>query len=122
MIAQSTILIAFGIILSLAMIDLVHPFTSSSSLMLPRIIHTGGDVTLFATKKKPTNKKKKSTGGGFGGASMEPCPCGSDLTYSGCCGKIHKDVTAFKTATAGQIVRARYSAYAKKQVCVKRIA
>ena len=75
---------------------------------------------LFATKKntKKSNKKNKttkSTGGGFGGASMEPCPCGSSLTYSSCCGKLHKDVNAYKSATAEQIVRARYSAYAQKQ-------
>ena len=46
---------------------------------------------------------------------MEPCPCGSSLTYSSCCGKLHKDINAFKSATAEQVVRARYSAYATKQ-------
>lgn len=120
MIPQSTIVFAFGLIMALAMMDLVHPFS-----MLPRTISTASerDLTLFAgaANKKKKKKKSRSTGGGFGGASMEPCPCGSDLTYSSCCGKIHKDVTAFKGATAGEIVRARYSAYAKKQVGGARI-
>jgi len=69
-------------------------------------------MLLHATKKK---KGKQTTGGGFGGAAMEPCPCGSSETYSRCCGRIHKDVNAFKSATASEVVRARYSAYAKKQ-------
>jgi UPF0225 domain/SEC-C motif len=63
--------------------------------------------------KKPS--KPKVGGGGFGGAAQEPCPCGSTETYSRCCGKIHKDVNAYKLATAETIARARYSAYAKKQ-------
>jgi uncharacterized protein YchJ len=46
---------------------------------------------------------------------MEPCPCGSSNSYSQCCGKLHKDVNAYKSASASQVVRARYSAYAKKQ-------
>jgi SEC-C motif-containing protein len=33
-----------------------------------------------------------------------------------CCGKLHKDVNAFALATAEQVVRARYSAYAKREV------
>lgn len=45
---------------------------------------------------------------------MESCPCGSGETYSACCSKVHKDVQFFRKATAEQIVRARYSAYAKK--------
>jgi hypothetical protein len=73
-------------------------------------------TTLFATNKKKSNKKKKQRPANFGGASMEPCPCSSGLTYSNCCGKIHKDVNTFKSASAGDLVRARYSAYAKKQV------
>lgn len=70
--------------------------------------------TLYA-KKKASGKKKSGGGGGFGGAAMEPCPCGSGETFSRCCGKIHKDINAFKAASASEIVRARYSAYAKKQ-------
>lgn len=111
--AQSTFLLAFALLMLLAMMDLVQPFA-----LLPQVVVLPlHDFTLFAAAgKKKKTKKKRSTGGGFGGASMEPCPCGSELTYSSCCGKIHKDVTAFKGANAGEIVRARYSAYAKKQV------
>jgi hypothetical protein len=72
---------------------------------------------LQATKKKKSSntKSNKASGGGFGGAAMEPCPCGSSETYSQCCGRLHKDVNAYKSATASQVARARYSAYAKKQ-------
>lgn len=52
--------------------------------------------------------------GGFGGAAMESCPCGAVGTYSSCCSKVHKDVQSFRKASAEQIVRARYSAYARK--------
>jgi SEC-C motif-containing protein len=64
---------------------------------------------------KKSTKSKTGGGGGFGGAALEPCPCGSSDTYSRCCGKIHKDVNAYKSAKAEQVARARYSAYAKKQ-------
>jgi len=33
-----------------------------------------------------------------------------------CCGKIHKDGDAFAQATPEQVVRARYSAYAKREI------
>jgi len=33
-----------------------------------------------------------------------------------CCGKIHTDLSAYASATAEQVVRARYSAYAKRVV------
>jgi len=99
--------------------------------------------SLFAAggskKKKKKNKKNRNGNSGnsissapkkrmsFGGAAMEPCPCGgiggmgvvdvdADVNvYSSCCGKLHKDLNIFRSATAEQIVRARYSAYAKKQ-------
>jgi SEC-C motif-containing protein len=71
---------------------------------------------LLAAKKKKSRNQPTTSSGGFGGASMEPCPCGSSDTYSSCCGKLHKDVNAYKSATAEQVVRARYAAYAKKQV------
>ena len=114
---QSAFMLAFSLLMLLTMMDLVHPFSllPRSPVVLPRQRDL---VTLFAGNKKQKTKKKRNTGsgGGFGGSAMEPCPCGSGLTYSGCCGKVHKDVSAFKGATAGEIVRARYSAYAKKQV------
>lgn len=46
---------------------------------------------------------------------MAPCPCGSNNSYSKCCGLLHRDTTAYKQATAEQVVRARYSAFAQKQ-------
>jgi uncharacterized protein YchJ len=74
---------------------------------------------LFATsskkkKKRPANKDDKSVGG-FGGAAMESCPCGSEEAYSKCCGKIHGNINSFRLASPEQVVRARYSAYAKKK-------
>lgn len=33
-----------------------------------------------------------------------------------CCGKIHKDPKAYAAASAEQVVRARYSAYSKREV------
>lgn len=80
---------------------------SKTSSNLPKI----RSLSVLGATKKKTNKPKTS----FGGASMEPCPCGSSESYSRCCGRIHRDVNAYKSATASQVVRARYSAYAKKQ-------
>ena len=82
-------------------------------------IKTASTTSLFATgskkkKKRPTSKENKSVGG-FGGAAMEVCPCGSEDVYSKCCGKIHSNVNAFRLASPEQVVRARYSAYAKKK-------
>mmetsp|Transcript_11384 Transcript_11384/g.24650 ORF Transcript_11384/g.24650 Transcript_11384/m.24650 type:complete len:246 (+) Transcript_11384:116-853(+) len=79
-------------------------------------------LPLYAKKsskqKKPgSNKKNKyASTSGFGGAAMAPCPCGSALGYVKCCGKFHKDANAYAEATAAQVVRARYSAYAKREV------
>lgn len=91
--------------------------------LLPQIISSSSkstsDSALFATKKKKKKGKKGGGGngmtiGGFGGAAMETCPCGSGMTYSSCCSKVHKNVQSFRGATAEQIVRARYSAYSRK--------
>jgi len=73
-------------------------------------------TALFAAKKKKKTTKKSAgpTFGGFGGAAMEPCPCGGGETYSACCSRVHKDVQKFRKAPAEQIVRARYSAYSRK--------
>ena len=70
---------------------------------------------LSAKKNTAKSKAGGSGGGGFGVAALEPCPCGSSESYSRCCGKLHKDVNAYKSAKAEQVARARYSAYAKKQ-------
>ncbi len=61
-------------------------------------------------------KGKSSSTSGFGGAATEDCPCGSGLVYIKCCGKLHKDAKAYADATAEQVVRARYSVYAKREV------
>ncbi|VFQ45566.1 YchJ family protein [Desulfoluna butyratoxydans] len=42
---------------------------------------------------------------------MEPCPCGLDAAYDTCCGPIIRGEKAAETAE--QLMRARYSAYAK---------
>lgn len=97
----------------------VHSFV----LMTPhKATWSTATSTLSATQKKNKKKKRPSSnigrtsgGGGFGGAAMEQCPCGSGDPYSGCCGRLHQDGNAYRVATAEQVVRARYSAYAKKQ-------
>jgi len=77
-------------------------------------------ASVLAAKKKSSRRKPKGTGGstsGFGGAAVEPCPCGSDLPYNKCCGRIHKDLLgAYPKASPSDVVRARYSAYSKRVV------
>ncbi|WP_108665700.1 YchJ family protein [Euzebya rosea] len=43
-----------------------------------------------------------------------PCPCGSDDRYDACCGPLH--LGARQAATAEQLMRSRYSAYATDDV------
>ena len=45
---------------------------------------------------------------------IETCPCGSGLPYGECCAPIHNG--ASKAATAEALMRARYSAYAVKNI------
>jgi SEC-C motif-containing protein len=45
---------------------------------------------------------------------MEKCPCGSGLKYSECCEPLIKGVRA--ATTAEQLMRSRYSAYAKVEI------
>lgn len=69
--------------------------------------------------KKAKNKKVRrstSSTSGFGGAAAESCPCGSEVPYAKCCRKLHKDMNAFLKATPEQVVRARYTAYAKREI------
>ena len=40
---------------------------------------------------------------------MERCPCGTGLTYDGCCGRLHRGQAP--AATAEQLMRSRYSAF-----------
>ena len=53
---------------------------------------------------------------GFGGTGLDqgPCPCGSGCSYSDCCGPLHQGEA--KAQTAEQLMRSRYSAYAKGDV------
>ena len=44
----------------------------------------------------------------------DACPCGSGATYGECCGPIHDGTAKAKTAEA--LMRARYSAYAVKNI------
>jgi len=45
--------------------------------------------------------------------TMNPCPCGSNKPYAACCEPLHKGARALK---AEQVMRARYSAYAKMEL------
>lgn len=40
-----------------------------------------------------------------------PCPCGSALTYAGCCGRWHAGVQHLQAPDAQALMRSRYSAY-----------
>ena len=42
--------------------------------------------------------------------SAKRCPCGSGLSYAECCGRLHDGTAA--AATAEQLMRSRYSAFA----------
>ncbi len=44
----------------------------------------------------------------------EPCPCGSGLAYGECCAPLHEGTAKAKTAEA--LMRARYAAYATKNI------
>lgn len=95
----------------------------------PSLTHGVLHTPLVQLYAKKSGKKQKKSGGsnkknknastaGFGGAATAECPCGSGERggYMNCCGKLHKDAQAFADATAEQVVRARYSAYAKREV------
>ena len=71
---------------------------------------------MFAKKSSNNKKKARPSTSGFGGAATESCPCGSDDPYMKCCGKLHKNVREFMKAEPEQVVRARYSAYAKREI------
>jgi SEC-C motif-containing protein len=47
------------------------------------------------------------------GGSMSLCPCGSENEYEQCCGKYHNGTAP---QTAEELMRARYSAFAKNQI------
>ena len=96
------------------------PSSSSSSSPSSSVLMAGGGSK--KTKNKKVKKKRPGSGsttatgsgGGFGGAALQICPCGSGSSYNDCCGKIHSDVNMFRRASPSDVVRARYSAYARR--------
>ena len=109
-------------------------FHSSSFTLMTKVTKTNNiphHITTTSLHAKNNSNKKRATRNtignrtqstsGFGGASILPCPCGSDYGYMKCCGLIHNNAKVYGDATAEQVVRARYSAYAKRQVCVYNI-
>jgi uncharacterized protein YchJ len=67
-------------------------------------------------KSSKGGKKKKPKPSGFGSVSgaMVNCPCtpSSGLSYHKCCYILHTDPNLYANASASQVVRARYTAYA----------
>ncbi|GLC38899.1 hypothetical protein PLESTB_000459600 [Pleodorina starrii] len=56
-----------------------------------------------------------AAGFGFGKKdNSKSCPCGSGLEYQACCQRYHKSLTV-QAPTAEAVLRARFSAYAKKE-------
>jgi len=73
----------------------------------------------LSAKRSSGNSKKKTApkvASGFGGAATEKCACGSELSYNKCCGRFHSNPDLVEKATPTEIVRARYTAYAKNLV------
>jgi hypothetical protein len=108
---------------------LLHLFValSFSFTTTPRISTTTTSTNLSILYAKQVKRRKKratrntignrtQSSSGFGGASIAPCPCGSQNGYMKCCGVLHSNAKAYGAATAEQVVRARYSAYAKREV------
>ena len=77
-------------------------------------------TALYAKKKKRATRtsigNRTKSASGFGGAATEPCPCGSKLGYMKCCGRLHKNEDEYAKASAKEVVLARYTAYAKREV------
>lgn len=71
-------------------------------------------LLLFAktNKRVPTAAAAR----GFGGVAVAACACGSGTVYNKCCGRLHQDATVYAAAAPEQVVRARYSAYARRVV------
>jgi hypothetical protein len=90
---------------------------ASNFILSFKIPITSKNPSYFPTTKLYAKRMAKTRSvSGFGGAAVQECPCGSSLGYMKCCGKIHRDPKAFAMATAEQVVRARYSAYALREV------
>jgi SEC-C motif-containing protein len=121
--------IALAIFVSLTLLSSAEGFWNDSWLLRASPAQVVGNVVtsgsararltsppLLAKKKAKVRTGGSGSTGGFGGAATEPCACGSGLGYSKCCGKLHANVNAYAAATASQVVRARYSAYAKRKI------
>lgn len=122
---QQTLILIFATLVS-----------SASSFMCPRVLchHSvlvGHDTNVHSSEtrlhaKQSGKKKKRATRNtignrtqstsGFGGAAVSPCPCGNQNSYMKCCGPLHSNAKLYGAASAEQVVRARYSAYAKREV------
>lgn len=125
-------LICFFIILALPISSFITRPQYSSRInqkyhvpaQLGQLINSSKTKTpLFAKKQKKGGRATRNKIGnrtasvsGFGGAATQNCPCGLPIGYMKCCGKIHKSESEFSKATPQEIVRARYSAYAKREV------
>ena len=101
------------------------PSSSLSSSSSTSVLMAGGGGSKKTKNKKVKKKRPGSSsaaatgggggkGGGFGGAALQICPCGSGSSYNDCCGKIHSDMNIFRRASPSDVVRARYSAYARR--------
>jgi SEC-C motif-containing protein len=99
-------------------------FPLVSSFQTNSLQNYGSNTALTSlTAKQQKKRASRNTVGnrtqstsGFGGAAVTLCPCGSGVSYIKCCRVIHKDPKAFGLATPEQVVRARYSAYAKREI------
>lgn len=109
--------------------EMRHKIKSSSLMMLMMAVcsvsafHIPGSLTacrpssyLLAKRKNRKQKPSAQNSMGFGGVAVEPCACGSGEAYKDCCGLIHGNPETYSSANASQVVRARYSAYAKRVV------
>jgi hypothetical protein len=71
---------------------------------------------ILSNSKSSKGKKKKPKPSGFGSFSgaMVNCHCtpSSGLSYHNCCYILHTDPDLYTNASASQVVRARYTAYA----------
>lgn len=64
--------------------------------------------------RRPVCAQAAIKGFGFGGQKADKqCPCGSGQEYSTCCQRYHK-TAVLKAPTAEAVLRARFSAYAKR--------
>jgi len=84
--------------------------------------HSFSPTTVLSAKKskksgiKPPNQRTAPSSG-FGGAAKVQCPCGAQgtgATFDRCCRRLHSSESVFGSAPAEAVVRARYSAFARR--------